>query len=131
MSTPEETVRAFILAYHEWNDRTNDRDKRTRSPGSVDLNALAAANAEYDELVARFCSPTVVRQGVSFGDESMHNPDCETIESVALSGRKATVRTRHVGQFEFISDYEYQLVEEAGEWRIASLLYIDDDGQYE
>jgi hypothetical protein len=45
MSTPEETVRAFILAYHEWNDRTNDRDKRTRSPGSVDLNALAAASA--------------------------------------------------------------------------------------
>jgi hypothetical protein len=131
MNTPEQTVRAFILAYQAWNDRTNERCKPARGSRTIDQEALAAANAEYDELVARFCAPSVVRQAISYGDESMHHPDRDTIESVEVSGRKATVRTKHVGLYDFVSEYEYRLVPVAGEWRIVSLLYIDEDGGYE
>lgn len=82
-------------------------------------------------MVARFCATSVVPQGISFGDDPMHDPDHESIESVATLGREATVRTRHVGRYGFESEYEYRLVQESGEWRIASLLYTDEDGQYE
>lgn len=131
MHTPEQIVTAFIRAYHTWNDRANERAKPSRGTSTLDRDAVAAANAEYDELVARFCAPSVVRQGISYGDDSMHHPDRETIESVAMSGREAAVRTRHVGLYDFVSDYEYRLVLGGGEWRIASLLYIDENGGYE
>ncbi len=93
---------------------------------------MAAAWAEYGELVSQFCAASVTPQGISFGDDPMHHPDHETIESVTLSGREATVRTRHTGLYDFVSVYEYRLVQESAEWRNASLLYIDDeDERYE
>jgi hypothetical protein len=129
MHSPERTVFDFIRAYQAWNDRANERAQRSGGGSTVDREA--AANAEYDDLVARFCAPFVVRQAVSYGDDSMHHPDRETTESVAVSGTEATVRTRHLGRYDFVSEYEYRLVQVAGEWRIASLLYVDEDGSYE
>lgn len=131
MDTPERTVSAFIQAYQAWNDRANDRSKPSRGSGTIDQEALAAANDEYDELVVRFCAPFVVRQAISYGDESMHDLAREMIESVAVSGQEATVRTKHMGLHDFESDYEYRLVQVGEEWRIASLLYIDEDGGFE
>jgi hypothetical protein len=131
MHTPEQTVAAFIQAYQTWNDRANERARPSRRSGTIDQQASAASNAEYDELVARFCAPPVVRQGIAFGDDSRHHPDREAILSAAVSGREAVVRTRHVGRYDFVSEYEYRLAQVAGEWRIASLLYLDEEGAYE
>lgn len=131
MVTPEQIVRDFIQAYADWNDRANDRARLTWGNASDEQMAMVAAGAEYDELLARFCAPSVVRQGISYGDESMHHPDRETVESVVASAQEALVRTRHVGLYGFVSDYTYRLVREADEWRIASLLYTTEDGQYE
>jgi hypothetical protein len=128
MHTPEQTVSAFIRAYHAWNDRANESAKSSRGSGTIDAEAIAAAAAEYGELVARFCAPSVVRQAISYGDESAHHPDLEAIESVAVSGREATVRTRHVGLHDFVSEYEYRLAQMDGEWRITSLMYLDEGG---
>ena len=61
----------------------------------------------------------------------MHDPDTETITSESVAGEMALVRARHVGLYNFVSDYEYHLVLVAGEWRIASLFYVDEDGKYE
>jgi hypothetical protein len=61
----------------------------------------------------------------------MHDPKCESVESVSETAGGAVVRTRHVGLHDFVSEYEYSLVREAGRWRIASVLYLDADGGYE
>ena len=61
----------------------------------------------------------------------MHHPKKETIESESISGATAIVETRHTGLHDFVSDYEYHLVQDAGEWRIASLLYVDENEKYE
>jgi hypothetical protein len=132
VNTPDQTVRAFIGAYHVWNSRANERSKVARGKASAEQEAMAAASAEYGELVSQLCAASVIPQGISFGDDPMHHPDHEAIESVTISEREATVRTRHMGLYDFISVYEYRMVQEDGEWRIASLLYIDDeDGRYE
>src|SRR5262249_14692185 len=114
MDTPEQTVSAFVRAYHAWNERANERANLSGGNCTIELEALAAATAEYDDLVARFYAPAVVRQGVVYGDKSMHHPDRETVESVAVSGGEATVRTRHVGLYDFVSEYEYRLVQADG-----------------
>jgi hypothetical protein len=125
MNTASQTVRAFISAYHAWNAAVNERSKPL-SPGSTAHQvAIEAAKREYDELVSRFCAPSVVRQGIAFGDDPMHHPDYETIESEWITGQTAVVRTRHIGRYNFVSDYEYHLVQAAGEWRITSLLYVE------
>ena len=131
MHSPEQTVSDFIRAYHAWNERANDRAKMSRGSSAIEQEALACASAEYDDLVVRFCASSVVQQGISYGDESMHDPASERIESAATSDGMATVRTRQVGLHNFVSEYEYRLVREAGKWRIASLLYLDQDGGYE
>ena len=131
METPSQRVRAFIEAYHAWNAAANESCK-SLSPGSTEYEAaMAVAGREYDELVSRFCAPSVVRQGISFGGDPMHHPNCETIESESINGQTAVVRKRHVGLYSFVSDYEYHLVQAAGQWLIGSLLYLDQDGNYE
>ena len=131
MQAPEQCVRQFIAAHSAWEVRANGRAKPVR-PGSADYqSAVAQAETEYDELVSRLCASTVVRQNISFGDDPMHDPGRESVESVAELTGGAVVRTRHVGLHGFVSEYEYRLVREAGGWRIASLLYLDVDGGYE
>ena len=131
MHTPEQTVSAFIRAYRTWNERTNELATPSGPGNAIEQEALEAASADYDRLVDQFCAPSVLPQAISYGDESMHHPDREAIESVEVAGSEATVRTRHVGLHDFASDYEYRLVQVAGEWRIASPLYIGEDGAYE
>jgi hypothetical protein len=127
----EQCVRQFIAALTAWEVRANDRAKLLRAGSAAYFSAVAQAEAEYDELVSRLCSAAVVRQNISFGDEPMHDPERESVESVSESGDGAIVRTRHVGLHGFVSEYEYRLVREADVWRVASLLYLDADGGYE
>ncbi len=128
---PDECVRLFITAHSAWEARANERAKRSR-PGSAEYQtAVAQAEAEYEELVSRFCAAAVVRQNISFGDDTMHDPNRESVEAVSETAGGAVVRTRHVGLHEFVSEYEYRLVREARGWMIASVLYLDADGGYE
>jgi hypothetical protein len=128
---PAQAVSAFVAAYHGWNTAAHDRAKSSR-PGSTAYEAaLKLTTAEYDSLISRFCASSVQRQGLAFGDNTMHHPEQETIESESISEGNAIVRTRKVGPDEFVSEYEYHLVEEGGKWRIASLLYADETGKYE
>ena len=92
---------------------------------------MAQAEAEYEELVSRFCAAAVVRQNISFGDDPMHDPSRESVEAMSETAGGAVVRTRHVGLHDFVSEYEYHLVREADGWRISSVLYLGADGRYE
>ena len=131
MKPPETIVRSFLHAHAEWNQRSNERCKTLR-PGSADYQrAMETAKSEYDDIIQQLGSKTVVPQPISFGDDAMHDPERETIESVDIDRSTASVGTRHIGMHELVSTYEYRLVQESSEWRISSLLYNDDDGSYE
>ena len=80
MNTPDQAVRAFIGACHVWNSRANERSKAARHNASAKQKSMTAAWAEYGELISRFCAASVMPQGISFGDDPMHQPDRETIE---------------------------------------------------
>jgi hypothetical protein len=131
MNTPGQTVLAFIRAHSAWEAATNERAKPLRRGTSAYEAATEFASTEYDDLLARFCISSVNRQGISFGDDPMHRPEHESIDSVVIVGKNATVKTKNIGMHGFVSDYEYHLVDQSGEWRIGSLLYIDPDGKYE
>lgn len=131
MNQPEATVKSFIRAYAEWNQFANDRCNAVRSGSNEGQSAIKTAETEYYEIIKRHGSKLVVPQPIAFGDDTMHDPERESIDSVEVDEQIATVRTRHIGMFDFVSNYEYRLVKESNEWRIASLLYIDDDGSYE
>jgi NTF2 fold immunity protein len=130
-SPPAQAVRAFIAAHYAWNTAANERRKSVEAGSTAREAATKTTTEEYDRLISRFCASSVKRQGISFGDDPSHHPDHETVESVSMSGPEAIVQTRKMGLYDFVSNYEYHLVKEAGEWRIASLLYVDDDGKYE
>ncbi|HEX3314803.1 MAG TPA: NTF2 fold immunity protein [Gemmataceae bacterium] len=131
MEGPDECVRRFIAAHASWNSNAASRARKACPGTAADDAAFALAEAEYDEMLSRLCAATVVRQGISFGDRATHDPTRESITEISESENRAVVRTRHVDPSDFVSKYEYHLVRESGEWRIASLLYIDDDGAYE
>lgn len=131
MDGPDQCVRLFIAAHSVWERRANERAKKSLLGSAEYQAAVAQAEAEYEELVSRFCAKTVVRQNISFGDDLMHDLDRESIGEVSEIVGGAVVRTRHVGLHDFVSEYEYRLVREANEWRIASVIYLNADGGYE
>ena len=131
VKTPEHCVRQFIGAHSSWETRANARVNQLQ-PGTLEYqSAVAEAEAEYVELISKLCATSVIRQNISFGDDLMHSASRESVESIVESAGDAVVRTRHVGLHGFTSEYEYRLVRLEGEWRIASLLYVDAEGAYE
>jgi hypothetical protein len=125
----KETVLAYIRAYEEWNAaamaRLGDADPVQKEA------AWERTATEYDALMNHFCAETVQRQGYSVGDDSAHDAQREKIVSLSVTGPKAVVRTKLTRDSGFTLDYEYQLVSQAGSWRLASLLYVDGEGRYE
>jgi hypothetical protein len=126
MGTPSDVVISFIDAHYAWELAAN---KRHKEAGRDSQQATDQASLEYDELISRFCAPTVKPQGIAFGDDPAHQH--ETIESVVLDGETAVVCTKQVGLHNVVSHYEYHLVAVDGQWKIASLLYVDEDGKHE
>ncbi len=131
MNQPDTIVKSFIRAHAEWNQRSNKRCKALRSGSREYQSAMKAAETEYGDIINLYGSKAVVPQAISFGDSAMHDPDRESLESVAMDELNATVRTQYVGMFNIMTNYEYRLVKESNEWRISSLLLIDEDGAYE
>src|SRR5262245_62007915 len=125
---PDEVVKQFIAAHQAWNNAAFDRSKAS---GRDDETAVRISSKEYDDLIARFCAPSVTPQGISYSSQPRHTLDGESVESVAIDGRAAIVRTKHIDHYNRVSEYEYHLLVTNGEWRITSLLYVDKDGKYE
>lgn len=89
------------------------------------------AESEYSDIIKRLGSKTVVPQPISFGDLAMHDPEHESIKETSIEGSTATVSTENIDIHGYVQKYEYRVVLESNEWRIASLQYIDDEGSYE
>ena len=131
MSKPTDTVLAFIAAHYEW-DRAALRRHESLSLRSPEREAASdEIEAEYHELVRKFCVPTVVPQGVSYGGNPSHEPNREMVESVEVRGNSATVCTQITDQDGFKSSYEYHMQQLNGDWKIASLLVICGDEKLE
>ncbi len=125
---PAAFVRAFIGDYHAWNDYAQ------RIADADPAGGMAAADAAYAALIAKFCPPGLAPQGIAFGSDSSHDNTRESVLGVEANGGTAIVRTRHastIGTTELAHDYEYLLTRNDGRWVLASLLYVADDGKYE
>ena len=85
MHSPEQIVRDFIRAYSAWNERANERCREARERGEPQQVALITAERDYRTLIAQFCAPSVVPQGIAFGSESTHHPDRESLKSADVS----------------------------------------------
>ena len=131
MNTPAQTVLQFIVAYHDWNDRASSHSKVYENGSEAARSAIQAAEHEYSELINRFCMDSVTPQPISFGDDPMHGPASETIEHTDIDGETAIVRTKNIGMHDFVSEYEYHLKHSGDQWRIDSVLYMDEDGKHE
>jgi hypothetical protein len=130
-TTPEKIVNDFIQDYQAWNDRIWAMSKTTRQNNEGHEKVHARAESDYIKLVAKYYAVDVVPQPISFGSDSMHQLARELIQTVEVSGHTAMVRTKSTDDHNFVCDYEYQLVKEAGQWRIKSLLYVTEEGRYE
>jgi len=128
MESPESSVRAFIEAYYEWNHRSDARSNLVVGDPEQYDRASATANKEYDQILKRFCVSDVVPQALSYGDNSLHDPNNEVIQSVEIEGSTATIWSRNVRQFGPKVAFRYGLVQDGGQWRIASVLYVDEVG---
>ena len=126
MESPEQIVRAYIDAYFDWNNRSDARSNSVyNDPNQYQRSSLLASD-EYQQILDRLCIKNVVSQPINFGDNPLHDPKTETIESVEIEGTNAVIRTRDVHKFGPLVSFEYHLVQEENQWRIAKLLYVDD-----
>ena len=126
MDLPEQVVNNFIIAYKAWNDKAYKLDDKDED------HAMAWAEEAYTNMIRQFCDDSVVPQGISFGSDSSHSPSEETIvEVIEDDANLITIKTKHVDETNFTSDYEYILGRENGIWLLNSLLYVDNDGKYE
>jgi|JI10StandDraft_1071094.scaffolds.fasta_scaffold50709_4 hypothetical protein len=128
MNSPESVVNAFIEAHYEWNNRSDERNSKAIHNDNLYDQMMDTAKKEYQAILKRLCSQSVVAQPISFTDNPIHDPKNEKIESVESQGTIALVRTRNIRTLGPSVSFEYHLVQENSEWRIASLLYVDDVG---
>ena len=124
LSTPESCVKEFIEFYEEWNNWAISLPESAMSESEIIAKT-------YEKIITAICHSSVVPQGVSFGDDCMHTKENENIIKVETSDQGSIVFTIQKDSFNFISEYEYHLLEEDGKWRIKSLKYVSEDGKYE
>ena len=123
MHDPESIVRSFIRDYYRWSERANARCERDRSWESV-----AAADAEYGELLKQYCRPGFRGKNTAFASPSMHDPNTETIREVTINNTQAIVRTINTERWGYETQYDYTLGLENGTWFLEGLDLIDDEG---
>lgn len=123
MNTPESVVLAFMADYTEWNRRAFAR--MDADPGG------AIAQAEYGELLRKYCRPGVTGKLAAFGSESSHDPAREAITSVATRGTTSVVKTRLTKPYNLFTDYEYHLTFADGRWYLDEVYFVDREGKWE
>jgi hypothetical protein len=121
--TPESIVRSFIADYCRWSDRANALTANDSSRETLEL-----IDAEYTELLDRYCRPGFRGKNVAFASPSMHNPKTETIREVIIDNSEAVVKTTDIDEDGFESDYAYSFSLDNGRWFLEGLDYIDDEG---
>ena len=125
MDSPENLVIKFIAAYDKWNNKSFIASENGEDE-SMDI-----AEESYQILINTFCSAKVIPQGVAFGSESGHCLKNEKVIHSNLSGDKTVIVTKNTDSNGFVSDYEYHFEKNNNEWKLFSLLYIDEEEQYE
>jgi hypothetical protein len=123
MQDPKSIVRSFITDYCRWSDRANARCGKDPSWKSFEV-----VDAEYTELLTRYCRPGFRGKNVAFASPSMHDPNTETIREVIINNSQAVVRTTNADGSGFETDYEYSLRLDTGRWFIEGVDLIDDEG---
>jgi hypothetical protein len=124
--SPEEIVNSYIQAYFDWNNRSDARTNLVVGDEEKYGRSMKVATDEYQQILNRLCVKSTVTYSTNFGNNPLHDPKSETIESVDIQGTTALVRTRDIRKFGPLVSYEYHLVQEDGQWRICKLLYVDD-----
>ena len=84
--------------------------------------AYVGIKQAYQQLLARFAVSTIVIESYGFSSVPDHHPALETILSESVEGEQATVLTHFEDkESETVKDYEYYLIQEAGQWRIEQI----------
>ncbi len=124
MVDPESLVRRFIEDYRAWNDRSQLRCEQDDSP-----EAFEAAEAEYADLLNRYCRPGFAGEPIAFGSTSNHHPATERVLSVNNDAGRCVVTTLNSDATGFEARYEYSLVFENDRWYLQALDYVDAGGE--
>lgn len=122
-----DTVLGFIQDYDEWNQKALDAGE----VGKLDDQASEQIDLAHKALVSKWYSSHTQPQPYSYGSDSTHDLASESIVGATLAEDSAVVFTKHTGAYDFVSDYEYHLVQEEGVWKLRHLYYVDSDGKYE
>jgi hypothetical protein len=127
MNSPTSLVLSFISDYYNWNKFAFglSRGGKDNSRQVIEL-----AEKKYDELLRKYCLPGFKGVAISFGSESIHEPEQEVVVSEEVIDSEAIIRTIHSGRFSFVSKYEYRLVKKSSRWYLEAVDYVDSDGKY-
>ena len=120
------TLIGFITALYDWEVAAYAASEVNDSP-----EAIETATESYSALIREWCVPEVEPQPVSFGSDPSHHPKTERLISASTKEGVCQVRTQQTNSTGFVSDYEYRLRLIDGSWLVESLLYVDEEGQYE
>jgi hypothetical protein len=89
------------------------------------------AERTYAESIIKvYCRSGFSGEPISYGSAASHEPGKEIIASEEITENQAIVKTKHTGDFDFVSDYEYLFTRTDGRWFLESVNYIDSDGAY-
>jgi hypothetical protein len=125
MQLAEERVLSFIHDYEQWNGAACAITKR----GSLDK--FDEAEKEHEKLVSKYYHPRVKPQGISYGSNSSHSIESESVTDVeAVSDDKAIVTTLKQ-EDGYTVTHKYHLEKYLNEWRLTSLLYVEGRHSYE
>jgi hypothetical protein len=128
MSTPKQLVEAFINDYFAWNGRAYALEELETDDSG---DAMDEAERTYAESIIKvYCRPGFSGEPISYGSDACHEPGKEIIVSEEIMESRTIIKTKHTGDFDFVSDYEYLFTRTDGRWFLESVNYIDADGAY-
>ncbi len=128
MGTPRQQVEAFINDFFDWNGRAHALAEQEADHSG---DAMDEAERTYAESIIKvYCRPGFSGEPIAFGSTACHEPGKEIIFSEEITGDHAVIQTKHTGDFDFVSDYEYLFTRADGKWFLEAINYVDADGKY-
>jgi hypothetical protein len=124
MQEPDSIVKSFIADYYRWSEQANEL-KTLHS-----MEGMRKADAEYTELLSRYCRPDIDRLLIAFGSPSVHDPETELIIDITVVGNRGIVKTTNTDRSGFQADYEYLFIFSGERWFLEALDYVTDEGRY-
>lgn len=117
----ENTVKAFINDYEEWNAFAYENSETS----SNEINDPTFV--KYKAIIVKYCPPNKKFQGLAYGSASSHSLSTEEIISTEVNGENALVKTKQTDSSGYPSFYEYEFINIQGKWYLNELFY--NDGQ--